>query len=268
MRRFLPYLRLLTLTLEEAAVLPRTLVTADEKIALIETIVACDDSSKKPLLPQSLNTSTVSRGSTCGMKVVIIPDSYVDLEKSYKLCGHRISNTLWLMPKLDVRVTAIEILTEEIKAFHSEKGFKVTLKLVDRATKKFIRFQFASNQGSCVLQNNILSQWILKKDQQVCIKVVYEDLDETATKKISFIDVPYNFDSNQLLKSSQLPGLKKIHFAVSSGAPAFVKSISYAISNSVDAVGDENLPVPLPINDTSTEEEDVESDDEDELDEW
>jgi hypothetical protein len=191
------------------------------------------------------------------MKVVFIPDSS-PLVRPPKLFEHRISNTLWLTPKLDVCLTAIEILTDksnDCNSIQSGKGFKVTLKLVDRATKKFIPFQFPTKpgQGSCVLQSNKLSHWMLKKDKQVCIKVVYQDCGSTFGR-VLYEDVPSDVVINQLQKSSQLPGFKKIHFAISSGATAFVKSISYAIASSVNAVGGEN-PTASQLNDSSTEDE-------------
>jgi hypothetical protein len=267
LRRFLPHLRLLTLTLEEAAVLPPTLVNPEEKMALIETIVA-RDAATKPILPISLNASNASRVSSCGLKVVLIPDtpSLVPLEKPSKQCRDRFSNTVWLIPKLDVCLTAIEILMENGKtvcSYISEKASKVTLKLVDKSTKTFIPFQLSTKSGerSFVLQNTKLSQWILKKDKQVCIKVVYQN--DSTYKNITFENVPSDVVNNQLQKSSLLPGFKKIYFASSSsGAPAFVKSISYAIPSSVNAVGGENLTAATQ-NDTSSEDEEEEDDEDD-----
>jgi hypothetical protein len=266
LRRFLPQLRLLTLTLEEAAVLPPTLVNQDEKMALIETIVA-RDAANKPLLPTSLNASNASRVLSYSMKVMLIPDTspLEPLEKPAKLYSERFSNTLWLIPKLDVCLTAIEILMENGKSASSylpERASNLTLKLVDKSTKTFIPFQFPTNSAerSFVFQSTKLTQWILKKDKQVFIKVVYKN--DSSYSNITFEKVPSDVVQNQLKKSSQLPGFRKIYFASSSGAPAFVKSISYAIPSSVNAIGGENLTATM-RNDTSSEDEVDEEDDED-----
>jgi hypothetical protein len=264
LRRFLPHLRLQTLTLEEAAVLPANLVNADEKLALIETIVA-RDATKKPTLPKPLNTSVVSRASACGLKVVLIPEgSPLEPLDKIKVCKNRISNSVWLTPKMDVCLTEIEILSEEFtgQPYREATEFKVTLKLVDKETKKFISFQLPtkSELKSHRLQKIEMNQWILKKDKQVCIKVVYAAGGYMSGDR-RFKDVSKKVVYKQL-KMYPLSGFSKIDFATSRGAPAFVKSISYAIASSVN--GGDILNSPLgPLNDTSSEDEIDEDDDDD-----
>lgn len=229
-------------------------------MAVIETIVA-RGTAIKPILPNTLNTMIATRVFPSGLRIELIPDS-ISTDRQTKLFDRRISNTVWLIPKMDVCVTSFEIFTEQIKELntsHTGREFNLTVKLVDKSTKRFINFQVPTKSGmrSTVLKNKF-SNWILKKDRQVCITVVYTG--QGMNRKIPFKNVPCDVVSHNLLKS-QVAGFRKIHFSTSAEAPAFLRLISYAIPNELNTSVDERVAGVLHgfgSNDTSSED-DVES---------
>lgn len=229
-------------------------------MAVIETIVA-RGTAVKPILPNTLNTMVATRVFPSGLRIVLIPES-ISMNRQTKLFDRRISNTVWLIPKMDVCVTSFEIFTEQIEELntsHTGREFNLTVKLVDKSNKRFINFQVPTKSGmrSTVLKNKF-SNWILKKDRQVCITVVYRG--QGTSRKIPFKNVPCDVVSHYLQKSQV--GFRKIHFSTSAEAPAFLTSISYAIPNELNTSVDERVAGVMHgfgSNDTSSSEDDVES---------